>query len=185
MRLLRGVTDDVEILRDRAAAGAEALLADRAMLDSVKYVFITAIEGAIRASQHVAASESWEAPATNADAFRVLAAHGVIDTALAETPGGGRRVPEPADPPVRRHRRPADRAQPGVARRPRRVRRRGGALGRRGDQLVPRQATSAAFHAGQMTPLAASSPSDSLVESVGLRPCQRRPWLAVQRANVA
>ena len=84
MRLLRGVTDDVSILRDRAAAGAEALLADRALLDSVKYVFITASEGAIRASQHVAAAESWEAPETNADAFCVLAAHGVIEEPLAE-----------------------------------------------------------------------------------------------------
>lgn len=84
MRLLRGVTDDVATLRDRAAVGAEAILADRALLDSVKYVFITAIEGAIRASQHIAAAESWEAPATNADAFRVLADHGVIDKALSE-----------------------------------------------------------------------------------------------------
>jgi hypothetical protein len=52
-------------------------------------------------------------------------------------------------------------------------------------QPVPGQATLAAFHAGQMTPLAASSASNSLVESFGLRPCRRRPWLAVKGANVA
>jgi hypothetical protein len=44
---------------------------------------------------------------------------------------------------------------------------------------VPQQATLATCHAGQMTPLAASSPSQSLVECFGLRPCERRPWLVV------
>lgn len=83
IRILRDVTSAVSTLRDRASVGKPGVLADTVLLDSVKYVLVTAIEGAIRASQHTAASEGWEAPATNADSFRVLAAHGVIDKALA------------------------------------------------------------------------------------------------------
>lgn len=79
--LLRRVTDDVAVLRARAGAADPA---DRERLDAVKYTLVTAVEGAIRAAQHLAASESWRVPATNADAFRVLAEHGVVDDVLAE-----------------------------------------------------------------------------------------------------
>ena len=37
----------------------------------------------------------------------------------------------------------------------------------------------ATCHTGQMTPLPASSPTHSLVECVGLHPCERHPRLAV------
>lgn len=78
--LLRRVTDDVAVLRARAAAADPA---DRERLDAVKYTLVTAVEGAIRGAQHLAASESWRVPATNADAFRVLAEHGVLGEPLA------------------------------------------------------------------------------------------------------
>lgn len=87
VHLLRRVTDDVSVLRRRGQEGGEALLSDRDRLDALKYSFITAVEGCIRVAQHIGASEGWEAPATNADAFRVLADHEVIDAALARRLG--------------------------------------------------------------------------------------------------
>jgi uncharacterized protein YutE (UPF0331/DUF86 family) len=81
--LLRRITDDVAVLRRRAASGGEALLNDRDRLDATKYGLVTALEGCIRVAQHLAASEGWESPATNAHAFRVLADNGVIDVELA------------------------------------------------------------------------------------------------------
>jgi uncharacterized protein YutE (UPF0331/DUF86 family) len=87
IQLLRRVADDVAVLRRRAQQGTEALLADRDRLDALKYSLITALEGCIRVAQHVAAAEVWEAPTTNADAFRVLAAHEVIDRELARRLG--------------------------------------------------------------------------------------------------
>jgi uncharacterized protein YutE (UPF0331/DUF86 family) len=82
IQLLRRITDDVMVLRQRAQGGGEALLNDRDRLDATKYSLVTALEGCIRVAQHVAASEGWEPPATNADAFRVLADHDVIDREL-------------------------------------------------------------------------------------------------------
>lgn len=82
-RLLRGVTEDVARLR-RAAAVGEALLGDESALDAVKYRFVTAIEGCIDVAQHVAASERFAAPATNADAMRILARNDVLAPELAE-----------------------------------------------------------------------------------------------------
>lgn len=82
-RLLRGVTEDIARLR-RAAAVGEALLDDENALDAVKYRFVTAIEGCIDVAQHVAASERFAAPATNADAMRILARNDVLAPELAE-----------------------------------------------------------------------------------------------------
>jgi uncharacterized protein YutE (UPF0331/DUF86 family) len=71
--LLRRVTDDLAVLRSRAGVGPSRLLADRTLLDALKYTLVTAVEGCVRVAQHLGASGSWRAPATNADAFRVLA----------------------------------------------------------------------------------------------------------------
>jgi uncharacterized protein YutE (UPF0331/DUF86 family) len=83
IQLLRRITDDVAVLRQRSEDGGEALLGDRDRLDAAKYTLVTALEGCIRVAQHIAASEGWEPPATNAHAFRVLADNGVIDAELA------------------------------------------------------------------------------------------------------
>jgi uncharacterized protein YutE (UPF0331/DUF86 family) len=80
--LLRRVTADVAVLRQRTQDGGDALLEDRDRLDATKYTLVTALEGCIRVAQHVAAAEGWEPPATNAQAFRVLADNGVIDVEL-------------------------------------------------------------------------------------------------------
>jgi uncharacterized protein YutE (UPF0331/DUF86 family)/predicted nucleotidyltransferase len=74
------------LLFDRYAERPTAdVLADPAALGHVKYLFVTAIEGCIDAAHHIAASEGWRPAETNADAFIVLAQHGVVDAELAAT----------------------------------------------------------------------------------------------------
>jgi len=85
-RLLRGVEERLDRLDDaggRLAGASPDALPDALLLDAVKYLFVTAIEGCVDVGHHVAASERWGAPDTNAAAFTVLAEHGVIDTQLA------------------------------------------------------------------------------------------------------
>lgn len=76
IRLLDGIRQDVERLRRVSPSGEEAL-------DAIKYRFITAIEGAARVAHHLAVSEGWTTPESNAEAFAVLADHGVITPELA------------------------------------------------------------------------------------------------------
>lgn len=86
-RLLRRVGDDLALLDERAQADREALSSDVDRLAAVKYFFVTAIEGCVDVAHHLCASESWAPPASNADAFRVLARHRVIDQGLAASMG--------------------------------------------------------------------------------------------------
>lgn len=81
-RLLARIRTDVEALQADADAGGR-LVDDRLRLDAVKYRFITAIEGCTRVAHHVAASEGWDAPDSNADSLRVLGDHGVIAERIA------------------------------------------------------------------------------------------------------
>jgi uncharacterized protein YutE (UPF0331/DUF86 family) len=83
-RLLRRITDDLARLRPWAAGRSAALLDDEVALDHVKYRFVTAIEAAIDAAHHVAATEGFRTPATNADAVRELARHEVLPPVLAD-----------------------------------------------------------------------------------------------------
>jgi uncharacterized protein YutE (UPF0331/DUF86 family) len=83
-RLLRRVTDDLGRLEPWAAVPRAQLLDDEVALDHVKYRFVTAIEAAIDAAHHVAATEGFRTPATNAEAIRELARHGVLSAELAE-----------------------------------------------------------------------------------------------------
>lgn len=82
-RLLQRISEDLSFLDERVEHRLD-LLGDRERLAAVKYVFVTAIEGCIDVAQHLAASEGWGPPGTNADAVRLLARHGVIRTELAE-----------------------------------------------------------------------------------------------------
>lgn len=81
-RLLAAVAADVRRLR-ALSTGDVAQDADR--LDAVKYRFVTVIEGCVGVAHHIVVSENWGVPETNADAIRELAAHGVVDPALAES----------------------------------------------------------------------------------------------------
>ena len=88
-RLLRAARDDLASLQREARSPADRR-ADPLWLSGVKYLFITAIEACVDVAQHICASEGWGPPSTNAESLRVLAQHGVIDSALA--PRMGRAV---------------------------------------------------------------------------------------------
>ena len=82
-RLLQRISEDLTFLEARVD-GRHELVGDTERLAAVKYVFVTAIEGCIDVAQHVAASEGWGPPTTNADAIRLLGRHRVLDPPLAE-----------------------------------------------------------------------------------------------------
>ncbi|MGB9374436.1 MAG: DUF86 domain-containing protein [Jiangellales bacterium] len=85
-RLLRAARDDVATLRTEADT-ADARRSEPLWMAGVKYLFITAIEACVDIAQHICASEGWGPPATNADAFRVLARHDVVSSELADALG--------------------------------------------------------------------------------------------------
>jgi uncharacterized protein YutE (UPF0331/DUF86 family) len=83
-RILADVTRRLGRLDTHAALPRAELLTDETTLESVKYLFVTAIEGAIDVAQHLCASEGWGAPDTNADAFRLVGRAGVLAPDLVD-----------------------------------------------------------------------------------------------------
>ncbi|BBY07424.1 type VII toxin-antitoxin system HepT family RNase toxin [Mycobacterium noviomagense] len=83
LRLLRGITDDLEFLR-RESAAELARRADPIWLRGVKYTFITAIEACIDIAQHICSAQGWGPPADNGDAMRLLGSHTVLTADLAD-----------------------------------------------------------------------------------------------------
>lgn len=83
LRLLRGITDDLTVLRRESAAG-QARRTDPIWLRGVKYTFITAIEAGIDVAQHICSAEGWGPPADNGDAMRLLGTHGVLADGTAD-----------------------------------------------------------------------------------------------------
>lgn len=84
-RILQRVADDLGRLEPHARADPAVVLADEVVLDSIKYRFVTAIEGCIDAAHHVCSAEGWGPPDTNADAMRVLADHRALPDELTST----------------------------------------------------------------------------------------------------
>ncbi len=82
-RLLRGVSDRIARLTD-AAKRAESDR-DSLWLDGIKYLFVTSIEGCVDVAHHIASSECWKAPDTNAAAIRLLGERGVVENETAES----------------------------------------------------------------------------------------------------
>ena len=82
-RLLAGIEADVAFLARFAERDVEEIVGEPVLLAAVKYGFVTAIEGCAKVAHHLAASESWPVPATNADAVRTLAAEGVLSGELS------------------------------------------------------------------------------------------------------
>lgn len=83
LRLLRGITDDLAVLRGESEA-SETRRADPIWLRGVKYTFITAIEACIDVAQHICSAEGWGPPADNGDAMRLLGGHGVLAVGTAD-----------------------------------------------------------------------------------------------------
>ncbi len=81
-RVLARVSGDVADLR--ATAQGKDLRKDTVRLRAVKYSFVTAIEGCVRAAQHVVASEGLAMPETNADAVRLLGRQGFVDAQVGD-----------------------------------------------------------------------------------------------------
>lgn len=57
---------------------------DEVQLDHVKYRFVIAIEACIDVAMHLAATEGYAAPETNAEAVRALGRHDVVTPDVAE-----------------------------------------------------------------------------------------------------
>jgi uncharacterized protein YutE (UPF0331/DUF86 family) len=75
------------VLDHYARVDAEPLLQDEVRLGHLKYGFQTAIEACIDAAQHVVADRGLGMPASNSDAFHVLARAKLISTELADGMG--------------------------------------------------------------------------------------------------
>ena len=82
-RIVTRVRHDVATLR--ATAAAHDLVADPTALAAVKYLFVTAIEGCVRAASHIASSDGLGVAESGADAVRLLGRHAVVDPDLAES----------------------------------------------------------------------------------------------------
>lgn len=80
-RVLARVLADVTALRE--LGGEPGLQTDAVRLAAVKYRFVTAIEGCVRAAHHVVASEGLGTPESNADAVRLLGRHGAVEENLS------------------------------------------------------------------------------------------------------
>ncbi|MGB9279970.1 MAG: HepT-like ribonuclease domain-containing protein [Pseudonocardiaceae bacterium] len=81
-RLLDRAGSDLKALAGYRASGD--LLEDPTRLGVVKYHFITTIEGCVRISHHIIASEGWRIADSNADAVRALGAQHVVLAPTAE-----------------------------------------------------------------------------------------------------
>jgi uncharacterized protein YutE (UPF0331/DUF86 family) len=88
LTLFGRVTSRLAVLERYAADPGSALLSDEIRLGHLKYTFQTAIEACIDAAQHVVADHGLGTPASNADAFRLLAGAGVLDDAVASSMAG-------------------------------------------------------------------------------------------------
>lgn len=82
-RLLRSVADRTGRLRSAFASDPDER--GDLWMDGVKYLFVTSIEGCIDVAQHIASSEHFGAPDSNAAAIRVLGDRGVIEAELARS----------------------------------------------------------------------------------------------------
>lgn len=83
LRLLRGLSDDLAVLRGEAVAGAERR-ADPMWLRGVKYTFITLIEACVDIAQHICAAQGWGPPSDNGDALKLLGRHDVLTNDLSD-----------------------------------------------------------------------------------------------------
>lgn len=86
-RLLRGVRDQLTMLRAAQALEPAASRTDELRFGGVKYYLAAALEGCIDAAQHQCGAEGWGVPKSNADVMLVLARHNVLGPDLAARMG--------------------------------------------------------------------------------------------------
>lgn len=82
LRLCGGIEVDIAFLARFSHRSADDIIGDDILLGSIKYRFVTAIEGCAKVAHHLSASEAWPVAETNADAIRILAKQGVLSREL-------------------------------------------------------------------------------------------------------
>jgi uncharacterized protein YutE (UPF0331/DUF86 family) len=87
LRKLSVLNEHVRRARRRRPDDLQRFLDDADMQDATAMSLLVAIQEAIDIALHVASDEGWGIPASYAAAFDLLAAHGVIDAALARALG--------------------------------------------------------------------------------------------------
>lgn len=80
LRKLTALREHVSRLRRRRPSVAEQLRDDVDLQDAIAMSLLVAVQAALDVALHVAADEGWGVPGTYADGFRMLAAHGWIDS---------------------------------------------------------------------------------------------------------
>jgi uncharacterized protein YutE (UPF0331/DUF86 family) len=88
LSVLGRATARIRVLEEYAGQDRDDLLGDEVRLGHLKYTFQTAIEACLDAAHHVIADLGLGAPASNADAFRLLERGGVLDAELAQVMAG-------------------------------------------------------------------------------------------------
>ena len=78
------VHDAVARIREVRPASVEEFLAQRTTREVITLNIFVAVQESIALATHWLADAGWEVPQTHGDVFAALAAHGVIDLALAE-----------------------------------------------------------------------------------------------------
>lgn len=82
-RRIAAMTQSLRALERPEASDASRLASDPVLRAAVERWIQVAVEGAIDATQHVAAREGWTPPTTARATFLTLAGHGVIPVELA------------------------------------------------------------------------------------------------------
>jgi uncharacterized protein YutE (UPF0331/DUF86 family) len=82
-RKLAIIDDHLRRLRERRPATVETFRSDRLLQDAISLGVLVVVQEATDIALHVCSDENWELPATNREAFDVLARHAVIDAPLA------------------------------------------------------------------------------------------------------
>jgi len=83
LRLLRVITNDLDLLRRESNAGRQRR-ADPMWLRGVKYTFVTSIEACIDVAQHICSAQGWGPPADKGDAMKVLGRHGTLTAEISD-----------------------------------------------------------------------------------------------------
>lgn len=86
-RRLLALHESLRELGRPECGSAAALVGDAVLRAAVERWLQVAIESVADVAYHVIAAEGWTPPASARDAFRILAAHGRIDGALADRLG--------------------------------------------------------------------------------------------------
>ena len=84
-RKLSSLREHVARMRRRRSSDLETFRADVDRQDAVGMSLLVAVQDALDIALHMASDEGWGVPASYAESFGMLASHGVIDAALADS----------------------------------------------------------------------------------------------------